>query len=109
MAPCPEIHQEGLFEDLFIVLPLPAFPLYPPPIYQIRQNVEKFGPAPGAKKMLAWEKEAADLASSTGRFAFACMQTMLLKFGILEICGRICLQASTRSGAAQQQEKTALV
>jgi len=34
----------------------------------IRQNVERFGPAPGAKKMLTWEKEAADLAVSTGLY-----------------------------------------
>jgi hypothetical protein len=29
--------------------------------------VEQFGPAPGAKKMLLWEKEAADLAMETGK------------------------------------------
>eukprot|EP00873_Tetraselmis_striata_P015359 jgi/Tetstr1/435623/TSEL_024524.t1 len=32
----------------------------------IRRNVEQFGAAPGAKKMLTWEKEAADLALETG-------------------------------------------
>mmetsp|Transcript_35843 Transcript_35843/g.113327 ORF Transcript_35843/g.113327 Transcript_35843/m.113327 type:complete len:305 (+) Transcript_35843:57-971(+) len=32
----------------------------------IRAAVEKFGPAPGAKKMLEWEREAAELAIKTG-------------------------------------------
>uniref|UniRef100_A0A061RCD5 Protein fam221b n=1 Tax=Tetraselmis sp. GSL018 TaxID=582737 RepID=A0A061RCD5_9CHLO len=32
----------------------------------IRRNVQQFGPAPGAKKLMAWEKEAAELAVETG-------------------------------------------